>query len=342
MRKKLVVIFLTLFLVSSIILLVYKVTEPTISSDQTVVIMDKYLNDARIFEQNYESDVDVQNYTIKYLEEQQYDGSEPIALKKPCFMYQSELSESIRFRLTPKKSSDYIITIPKDKDLQIVVEKKNYILRNSKQTEMQIASNGEKLEQYHYSFKKGCTYYIYVINDHREKVDSTIEIEQDNWIYAPYGAYAEYGNKDVYYFSYNLLLKTRRKCLYHNWSDEYYEDKKLEEISKSEMPSFIYTMGYGIYDCTRDDKNAEQFSKYYVDLCLEDKFQQDLFDSAFNICLITSNTKHSYDLTYEKWNQQNFIPKYMNDKRTTDYVVFGEHTDEITAITEFEWEKYIK
>lgn len=332
-KKGLIYTILLLFLIGSV-LIVRKFMEPKVKFEQTIIVEDDYLNDLNIFNDDYTSINGIQNYSAKKLFcEQTTTVSDDY--EKSFFYHETQIRQAVRYRLIPKKNSDYIVTIPKMNGLHVEVLKQNLLRYNTKISALEVLEKEEGKIQYCYNLEEDDTYYIYVINDDENEIKCNIVIEQNNWIYAPLGGYAEYGSKRVSYLSQMLLIEGLRVFLatfgdYDFSTPDYEVQTMCEEDQQLYAARFIELIDYMV---ETQNEDAKDFIKNYRSVDKVD-LTQDLILSKFNIKFTTSHSGLLYSFNYGEWNQHNYFSKYLDNKRASKYIVFSSIHDKDAIIND--------
>lgn len=342
-KKKELIYAILFFLIMIMVLIVRKSLEPVKPFEQNIIIEDEYLDDTNVFDMDYSPNIGVQNYSVKGMNYNELVIPSNV-YEKSFFYYETQISQAVRFRLTPKKNGDYIVTIPKIDGLYVLVLKHNLLRYNSEKTAFEILDKKEDKKQYQYNLEKDSTYDIYVINVNGSPINASVEIEQNNWIHAPYGGYAEYGKKRVSFLSQKLLFETRKK-MYSllGDADPNQPDPDLQMMSEEQLHQFAENMALSITQMVGAG-DANDFLEHYRSIRSTKEFLQTLIVKKFNIMLITSNSGKRYSLSYDEWNEQNYFSKYRDSKRASKYIAFSSIPDEDQIIKDKggEWVHYIK
>ena len=341
MKKKKVLLSTLILLVSMVvILIVRKVLEPVKPYEESINVEDVYLNDANVLDVNNRPEIESPNYFSKQLDYGEF--TKPLdSFEKPFFKYETQIRQAVRFRLTPKNNSDYTVTIPNSINLNVQVIQHNLIRYNNIKDTICIVDKNKNKKMYKYKLQKDITYDIYVVNENECPITCITEIEQDNWIYAPFGGYAKYGKNRVSYLSQKLLFETRITLRQILGDDPGYLPE-VEKMSKEQLHQYAGYISFYLYEIVNLNQ-PKDFLKHYDDIRFTDEFLQTITDSEFNIVIITSNSGRRYKLNYDVWNRQNYFYKYRDGKRASKIIAFPNipDKDEIVNNKGGEWVHYI-
>lgn len=157
-------------------------------------IIDEKLNDDNSIDGNnpVASNTD---YTDGVLQTIQIDDGECF---KNEYTFTRDTNKKCEFTITPQKNSDYSVCVS-DSDCEIFITSKGFWGTNISQDEIISENKSNDMVIYTLSLEKNKTYCISLYNSCSTTSQYTVNISQDNWVYAPNGAVSDCSAKGSIY-----------------------------------------------------------------------------------------------------------------------------------------------
>lgn len=327
MKKRIISSLLCFVICFFSIFIINKFTEKKQFYQKELTLQDEILDDSHCFDETYIPETEQNAIGIKAISKGEFEDDSKI-YHKNVFIYQETLEDANVYHIKPVHNSDYLITIESDTEMMIVGYQRRKLLRNKEITfQEETVSDGTSI--YSCSLEKGKTYDIYVRNSSEIAASYSIQFEQDNWVYAPYGGrtvsdiakigLVEIGQKERVYLSQYVAINLMKWDMYVMY-DTYWKEEDIREGA-------IYGIGY--YETilkTFLSYNSKKNHKIGKEL-------ENIHESKSNILTIGRKNEGNIAIEYDdiaffhtssfrEWNLQTYINKYQKNKRVQEYQVF--------------------
>lgn len=315
-RRKCILIATGIIVVFITSLFVFKITEVKFTVDEIVEIDDSIIDDSNCFDSSYQVHHEDEIVRIKAISKGKFED-DAITYYKNFLSYQKEIVDNLAFRLKPSKNSDYKISVSFNDNILVEVWKQNSVFRNKKIKLLEPAQTNNDYVEFSYTLQQGETYVIYIWNySNNNATDCTIHMEQDNWVYAPYGGVRIDGDSNyqsVYFSAYMMqeIEKSFHKRAFDGWYPERNDFKNNSERINNWFALYLKSLV----------RKRGMLNNFFMrDLDTDDVFIAKIMEADSNISLITEGTfrRNRWDI----WNKQQYFNKYIGDKRVDEYKAF--------------------